>query len=378
MSLFPEKMLALSPTLAASIGVEEALLLQLLGDCRALVTGEPRDGFSWHAVELAQLQQCTPFWRAEDLQRLVASLHEKGLLLYRGGRIGSEPLFTFAFNEAAAGAPATSRSAAPAVSSAALPPTAAQPAAAKTIGGSWQPSEDALRQLGQLGVSREFAFTQVGQFVAYWRDRNVSRHSWESKYIKEVWRQWQQQMTHNSRRASEQPMGAQWRPSADAMAILTEQGGINRNFIDDAIPEFVLYWRDRGERSATWDSKFIGHIRHQWQHYCGLIENDHTPRVIAADWQPNPAVYDLLEMANIQRAFGEQLIAEFILYWRESGKPQSSWSTKFLQFVKRQWARENSPTAESSNGQSNPAHQPSTRLRNRSFVEDLTDRSWAS
>lgn len=367
MSLFPEKMLTLSPTLAAAIGVEEALLLQLLGDWRAMRSGDSRDGFCWHQIELAQLQQCAPFWSSEQLQRLVASLHEKGLLLYRGGRIGSQPEFTFAFNEA---------SALPNGPDAAPAPAHALAAPAKTIDNSWQPSEDALRQLGQLGVSREFSLTQLPQFTAYWRDRNVSRHSWESKFIKEVWRQWQQQLSHNQRRAAEQPIGADWRPSADALNILVEQGGINSNFIEDAVPEFVLYWRDRGERSSTWDSKFISHIRHQWQHYCGLIENDHAPRVISSDWQPNPAVYDLLEMANIERSFAEQLVPEFVLYWRESGKPQSSWSSKFLQFVKRQWARDNSATVDKSHGQNHA--QPSSRLRNRSFVEDLTDRSWAS
>ncbi|MDC0404026.1 DnaT-like ssDNA-binding domain-containing protein [Porticoccaceae bacterium] len=373
MSLFPERVLTLSPTLAAAIGVEEALLLQLLGDWRALQSGEQRDGFCWHQIELVQLQQCTPFWSSEQLQRLVSSLHEKGLLLYRGGRIGSDNLFTFAFNEASGNPRPAALVSAPAPLTTG---SATNPAPAKTIDNSWQPSEDALRQLGQLGVSREFSLTQLPQFTAYWRDRNVSRHSWESKFIKEVWRQWQQQMSTDQRRAAEQPMANSWRPSADALRILIEQGGINSNFIEDAIPEFVLYWRDRGERSSTWDSKFISHIRHQWQHYCGLIQNDHAPRVISADWQPNPAVYDLLEMANIERRFAERLIAEFVLYWRENGKPQSSWSSKFLQFVKRQWARDNSATVDKSHGQNH--NQPSTRLRNRSFVEDLTDRSWAS
>lgn len=373
MSWFPEKMLTVAPTLAAAIGLQEALLLQLLGDFRATHAGQTRDGFVWHSVALSQLQQCTPFWDNQQLQTLVASLHEKGLLLYRGGRIGTEAHFTFAFNEAAATQPAPS---AAANSAATTLPATTVAAAAKTIDSGWQPSEDALRQLAQLGVSRDFAQSQLPQFTAYWRDRNVSRHSWESKFIKEVWRQWQQQVSQQQRRASEQTISSDWQPSADAMRILVEQGAINRNFIDDAIPEFVLYWRDRGERSSTWDSKFISHIRHQWQHYCGLIENDHAPRLITADWQPNPAVYDVLEMANIERRFAEQLIPEFVLYWRESGKPQSSWSSKFLQFVKRQWARDNSPTVDKPNGQNHS--QPSTRLRNRSFVDDLTDRSWAS
>jgi hypothetical protein len=45
------------------------------------------------------------------------------------------------------------------------------------------------------------------------------------------------------------------------MDILVNQGGINPNFIEDAVPEFILYWRDRGDVSSTWDSKFIQHVR---------------------------------------------------------------------------------------------------------------------
>ena len=50
------------------------------------------------------------------------------------------------------------------------------------------------------------------------------------------------------------------------------KGGINTNFIEDAIPEFVLYWKERGDKSNTWDSKFVQHVKRQWNFYTGLTE----------------------------------------------------------------------------------------------------------
>ena len=143
----------------------------------------------------------------------------------------------------------------------------------------WQPSQDALRQLSQLGVTKEFALQQIPQFVAYWNERNVPRHSWESKFIKEVWRQWQQEETLNNRRRKEISVTDQWQPSSDALDILTIKGGINKNFVEDAIPEFVLYWRDRGDVSSTWDSKFIHHVRRQWQFFTGITDQDTMPKI---------------------------------------------------------------------------------------------------
>ena len=251
------------------------------------------------------------------------------------------------------------------------------PHSAKTIGGSWQPSDDALRQLAQLGVTREFAQQQIPQFVAYWRERNVPRHSWESKYIKEVWRQWQQAASTNHRRSREVSVTGEWRPSADALDILIQQGGINPNFIDDAVPEFILYWRDRGDVSSTWDSKFIQHVRRQWQFYTGMMDQDSMPRAIPAQWQPKETVYDVLQMANIDRQFAQQIIPEFVLYWQENGTPHGSWSTKFLQYVKRQWARHNQPqSASGSHGKQGSNSEG--RIRDRSIIDALSDRSWAS
>ena len=398
MSLIPEKPITISPTLAATIGLEETVLLQLLQECRSHGTPEQNQGFEWFTVASEKLLSLAPFWREDDILRLSAGLHEKGLLLIGGAPFSSQRDFRFAFNDGVA----TSISQSPQTSSqtnsqpnsqqhsnqrqqpaynhsaTTATPSNGIPTSAKTMGNSWQPSQDAMRQLSQLGVTQLFAQQQIPQFVTYWRERNVPRHSWESKFIKEVWRQWQQAEASSHRRCQEVALTNEWRPSRDALQILIGQGGINSNFVEDSIPEFILYWRDRGDLSSTWDSKFIQHIRRQWQFFSGMMEQDSMPRKIEAQWQPRASVYDVLQMANINRQFAEQLVPEFILYWQENGMPQSSWSTKFLQFVKRQWARHIQPSSTDTAHGKQQGSNPNGRIRDRSFVEDLTDRSWAS
>ena len=373
MSSIPEKPIVISPTLAATIGLEETVLLQLLQECISHGNPIASSGFDWITVSADKILHLAPFWAQTDVRRLSSSLHEKGLLLLGGGPFTANQDFRFAFNEGSSTQSASAMVRSNGVK-AAVP--ANKPHAAKTIGGSWQPSEDALRQLSQLGVTREFAHQQIPQFVSYWRERNVPRHSWESKYIKEVWRQWQQAETTNNRRRKEVSVTGDWRPSVDALDILVSKGGINTNFVEDAIPEFILYWRDRGELSSTWDSKFIQHVRRQWQFFTGMMEQDSMPRVIPANWKPKETVYDVLHMANISRPFAEKTIPEFVLYWQENGTPQSSWSTKFLQYVKRQWAYQSKLLTEPSNGKQQ-GHSKG-RIRDRSIIEKLTDRSWAS
>ena len=54
-----------------------------------------------------------------------------------------------------------------------------------------------------------------------------------------------------------------WLPDDDALEILIKSG-INEDFIDKEIPEFILYWTERKEESDIWNSKFIAQ-RRQWE-----------------------------------------------------------------------------------------------------------------
>ena len=174
-------------------------------------------------------------------------------------------------------------------------------------------------------------------------------------------------------------MDQQWQPSRDAIEVLVRQAGINLQFVEDAVPEFVLYWQERGEKSRTWNSKFIQHTRRQWLRYTSALEHDTDPKRIPDDWRPNHDVMDVLAMANIDRDFALNLLPEFVLYWKDSNQLHASWNTKFLQHVKYHWAKRHAyPNAEGQHHEGLQTITQPTRTRDRSITQDLNDRSWAT
>ena len=128
-------------------------------------------------------------------------------------------------------------------------------------------------------------------------------------------------------------------PSQDAVEILVN-AGINPEFIEDAVPEFVLYWRERGVVHGAWNTKFIEHIRRQWAKYSASFGRDDTPRPIPEDWQPSSDCYEILQLAEIDEDYARSKIPEFVMYWRDSQQVKASWNTVFLQFIKLDWARQ--------------------------------------
>jgi hypothetical protein len=172
-------------------------------------------------------------------------------------------------------------------------------------------------------------------------------------------------------------MSAGWYPSEDALEIL-ERAEVEREFIDEAIPEFVLYWSERGEVARTWNSRFVSHVRRQWARYTATMDVDSEPRCLPTGWQPSADVWDILRLANIDIGFAQGLLPEFQIYWIDSGEAHSSWNSKFLRHVKYHWARSHRIGMEgtAAHGQrQRSAAADSTRAR--SLSEDLEDRSWA-
>lgn len=405
-SLIPEHNIVISPSLATTIGLEEAVLLQILNQAASFARGEPRRGYQWFTLHSDELQQLLPFWDSRTLQRISASLSDKGIILIDSTTLQRGDTLCFAMNESsrqsspytpeateAAQYPQNAR-AAMARPAQTNPPKAAglasrntaRPAPRSTpsrvrgaalLAESWQPDEDLLQLLAlNHNISRDFALQQREDFVLYWRDRQQVSHSWPSKFRQHVLKEWR---FHQSRQAASahtqeiQELQEQWRPSPDALEILL-RNDVNQGFIEDAIPEFVLYWRERGEASSTWNSKFIAHIRRQWAKYTSALELDYEPRAIAADWQPNEDVYDILRLANIDISFARELVKEFVLFWRDTKQIQRSWNTKFLQHSKYQWATRHKMEQHYAGQQVD--HQPG-RARDGSLINRLTDRSWA-
>jgi len=369
-SLIPERTIVISPSLAATIGLEEAVLLQTLSAIINYQTVSPADG--WHRVETTRLLTLCPFWPVEQLQRVCKALTDKGIV-----RIDSPPLTQCDELKFRLDADRTQR---PAKGSSQQPPPAKSPAVrgANRISPSWWPSEDILLKIAQHNIPREFALQKVAEFVTYWRDRNEVHYSWDARFLKNVQSAWRDYQSNPrvAAVASDAPryMAADWQPSTDALEILA-MAGINRAFIEDAIPEFVLYWREKGEATTTWNSKFVQHVKRQWSRYTSAMEHDVEPRRIAPDWQPSKDVFDILKLATIDADFARSLVTEFVLFWRDSNELTRSWNTKFLQHVKHHWARRHQLGLQDYARQQNAYGPGSTKPAG--FIDRHTDRSWA-
>ena len=378
-SLIPERPIIVSPSLAASIGLEEAILLQHLEALLALGPREHRNGYYWTSTQLCTLGEQLPFWSPAALRRILHKLHDLGLVLVNRFPDTENQLIELAINQQVA----TTQPTLAAGTRTAAPRTVAQqpasqagnssPLGAQRIAANWRPERAILEQLAQQGIDHSFVEEIIDEFVFYWRERNEASHAWSSKFLKHVTRSWQthQHRLHESAAKlvlannpvpdSHYADAKQWQPSPDAVEIL-ERMGINKNFIDDAVAEFVLYWQERKEAQTTWNSKFVNHVKRQWARFTHTLKHDTEPRPINDSWVPDHEVFDVLTIANIDSQFARELIPEFVLFWRDKNELHHSWNTKFLQHVKYSWARRNTQQAGSKGD----------------AFERLTDRSWAA
>lgn len=374
-SLIPERPLIISPTLAATIGLEEAVLLHVLSELMAHRDCQSRQGLLWLELDQQTLLDALPFWAWIDIKRVQKNLMDLGLILV-DAQTGREDSWLFAINQRA------TDTALP------VPPPRPVPASLNTqrarqgqaayIASDWQPDSEWLAMCRQHGVPDEFSLSLVPGFVMYWRDRAQSRFSWGNAFYKHVLREWRNQQTRRGSAALDSPMDANWLPSEDAVAIL-RRAGVSQAFIDDAVPEFVLYWRERGTQEGAWNTRFVEHIRRQWARYQVLGSQDGLPRPIPDNWQPDAGVYDILRLAEIDEEFARARVPEFVLYWRDTGQAQASWNTRFLQYIKFAWARRPEALGTGPTGHYAKDQFPAERGRQglEAAFRRFTDRSWA-
>jgi len=383
-SLIPDKPILVYPSLAATVGLEESILLSTLSDLASPLEAQENNGYTWLDLPCEHIAEALPFWNAHDIQRISQSLRDKGILLVGANLFGAHSTFRFAFNEkihskansqnkSTVNAASTVRRQLPVVNTLRAEAEHEQPIFGKNfISPQWQPDEDTLSRLHQHNIPSDFARQRVAEFVTYWRERNEAHRSWGSKFLQHVLHQWRKFEAQQHRRSQELTMHGDWRPSEDAMQVLVEQALVSRQFIEDAIPEFILYWQERGDKLSTWNSKFIQHVKLQWHKYNSSLESNSHPRAIPANWQPSEEVFDVLRLANIDLTFARELIPEFVLYWQDSKQVHTSWNTRFLQYSKRQWAKRHETG--STNANSNPNIKSTREM---TLEEELGDRSWA-
>ena len=368
-SLITERPLLVYPTLAATIGLEEAIMLQALSEISVFnLSQTTRDSQipNTFTVTRDQIKAFFPFWKENEIDRIKDSLVAMGVISIQKGQVETE--LTIEINE-----PSARKS----VVSSVRKNSSEVSRTTSIISANWQPEENWIRLCRQHSIPEKFARSLIPEFVNYWRDRGQSRFSWGNAFYKHVIREWREEQTRIGAKESSTPMSAEWKPSLDATAIL-ENSGIGYSFIEDAIPEFVLYWQERGVSHGAWNTKFVEHIRRQWAKYSASFNLDDTPRVIADDWEPSADCYEILELAEIDEQFARSRVPEFVMYWKDSQQVKSSWNTVFLQYIKQSWGRQLRKS------QSIENHYAENQFINRSSEQKIkerfqqfSDRSWA-
>ena len=69
--------------------------------------------------------------------------------------------------------------------------------------------------------------------------------------------------------------------------------------------------------------------------------NQHTNK-INNDWVPSPETKEIINMAEITDEFCDLKLKEFKIYWIERGQKKNNWNMAFIDFIRREWAKENS------------------------------------
>lgn len=134
-----------------------------------------------------------------------------------------------------------------------------------------------------------------------------------------------------------------WQPS-DALYQLLAQQNIPRDFIQDRVAGFVLYWAERGDKEHAWNSKFAKHIVHEWRHFeieqakvqaqTAAKKNIPPVKPITMDWRPKKMAVDHLLACGIQKSLIDECIVSFVMYWSERGEAHNTWNSKFVAHVK--------------------------------------------
>lgn len=163
-------------------------------------------------------------------------------------------------------------------------------------------------------------------------------------------------------------IGVEWRPG-DAVYQLLAQHNIPRDFIEDQVAEFILYWAERGQLNHSWGSKFAKHIMHEWRVHEIQQSKQLAIKPLAAmnyEWRPSKKAVDFLLSSGIAKSFVDECIVGFVMYWQERGELSNTWNSKFVQHCK--FRDQQAQTAANTHNNGEPMQ---------SLQENLTDRSWA-
>lgn len=68
-----------------------------------------------------------------------------------------------------------------------------------------------------------------------------------------------------TRKTPPAPIAPDWQPGPSALDILATLG-VPEAFAMECLPEFRLYWSERGDKRPGWNAAFVNSVKHSWGH----------------------------------------------------------------------------------------------------------------
>ncbi|WOX06914.1 DnaT-like ssDNA-binding domain-containing protein [Microbulbifer pacificus] len=137
-------------------------------------------------------------------------------------------------------------------------------------------------------------------------------------------------------------IGPNWRPDAETLARIA-QLGIPEHFVREQLPEFVTYWRDRGESRHSFGSLFLKLVKSKWE---AFRATQGRKQPLHEDWHPDQGTLNKLADEGVPSTFVRRCLQRFVEYHRNSGKQSVSWDLEFNDWVMEDWEKQETPFIE--------------------------------
>ena len=138
----------------------------------------------------------------------------------------------------------------------------------------WHPSDEVLEILVRSGMEEVFIRDLVPEFVIYWKERPDVLISYNSKFIEHARLKWAQHNAEVDTKKTPTVIDNFWKPSEDCLDIV-KMTGIEIDFANKYLPEFILYWKEDGRAFTSWDIKFLDFIKKKWNFNVEDSSNGH-------------------------------------------------------------------------------------------------------
>jgi hypothetical protein len=220
---FGERLLGLSPTLAAQIGLEEAVLAQLVYELSHICPTKTLQQKEWFYLAPERWQELIPFWNMTKLDTIFRNLESIKLVERYHNQNGQFLVRLIPDN-------------------AFHPATAAQNRVEQPVQRPAMTAQNHLQQYGRNNAART---------------RN-QQHAGLPTFMIEQTQQFSQQSNYRS------AMESNWRPDEKMLVPRLMADNIPVDFAREQLPDFISHYSETGVVAADWNTRFIRWVKEEW------------------------------------------------------------------------------------------------------------------